>query len=178
MLAAVCLTALMSSRAAGQAERPLADLVASVPAVAAVIADGAATGLTIRWVVTDSASGEPVDPATAVAVNSFEVAARARVQGPLPRERDPQWSEDEIVIVAVDAVGRETSWQKVQDPRLVRAELPGPSGELRGERLHRPLAEIVTIVPDAAASVRIFETRWTGAGFVLRELGQVNVTAP
>ena len=44
------------------------------------------------------------------------------MRGPLVRERDPQWSEYELVVVALDAEGRETSWQKVRDPRVLRSE--------------------------------------------------------
>ena len=177
-LVAAGLAALVSARADAQAERSVADLVATVPAAADAIANSAAAEITIRWVVTAASSGAPADPARVVPLNQFEVAGRGRVQGPLQRERDPQWSADELVLVAVDAAGREASWQKVRDPRVVRAELPGPSGELSGQVLHRPLAEIVAIVPDTAASLRIFETQWTGVQFVLRELGQVNVTTP
>ena len=101
------------------------------------------------------------------------------MRGPLVRERDPQWSEHELVVVALDAEGRETSWQKVRDPRVLRSEQPGPTGELQGEIFYRAETELVVVVPDAAtASLHVYETRWNGSQFVLRPLGQIGVATP
>ena len=60
-----------------------------------------------------------------------------------------KWSEYELVVVALDAEGRETSWQKVRDPRVLRSEQPGPTGELQGEIFYRAETELVVVVPDA-----------------------------
>jgi hypothetical protein len=80
------------------------------------------------------------------------------------------------VIVSADAGGRETSWQRIQDPRIVRAELPGPTGELSGEVLYRPEVELVAMVPDAATTdLHVYEAYWNGEQFVLRRLGVIAV---
>lgn len=171
--------ATLAGVASAQVERPAAALAAAMPSAAAVAGTGELTALHVRWQVGDGAADGLVRPADLVPVNAFEVAGRTAVRGPLVRERDPQWSEEELVVVALDAAGRETSWQKVRDPRVLRSEQPGPTGELQGEIFHRLETELVVAVPDATTTaLRVYETRWDGVQFVLRPLGQFVVTAP
>jgi hypothetical protein len=160
-----------------QFERRAADLISTVPSVSEMMPTLAAMELTIRWLVTASVSGDPTVPGDTRPINAFEVIRRRTVDHQFVRERDPQLSVDDLVLVGLDASGREISWQKVKDPRLVRAEFPGSSGELSGRVLHRPLTEIVAILPDglAAAALRLYETQWTGTQFVLRHLGDVTI---
>jgi hypothetical protein len=136
-------------------ERRAADLMSTVPSLAAMPPPLAATELTIRWLVTPSVSGDPAAPGDIRPINEFEVIRRRAVDHQLVRERDPQLSVDDLVLVGLDASGREISWQKVKDPRLVRAEFPGASDELRGGVLHRPLTEIVARLPDGMAAVAL-----------------------
>jgi hypothetical protein len=163
--------------AVAQTERAAADLAASLPTTASVMNDAVVPQLHVRWVAAESASEAPVRLSEVVSVNRFEVVTRSEVRGPLVRERDPQWSEHDLVVVAVDAAGRETSWQKVLDPRLLRSEQPGPTGELAGETFVRPEVELVVAVPDGAASLHVYETTWSGEQFVLRQLGRIDVAA-
>lgn len=45
--------------------------------------------------------------------------------------------------------------------------------------LYLPEAELVAVVPDATTTgLLVYETRWTGEQFVLRQLGRVDVTVP
>jgi hypothetical protein len=163
--------------AAAQTERPAASLAASLPTTASVMNDAVVPQLHVRWVAAGSTSGVPVRLAEMVSVNQFEVVTRSDVRGPLVRERDPQWSEDDLVVVAADTAGRETSWQKVRDPRILRSEQPGPTGELTGETFVRPEVELVVALPDGAASLHVYEATWSGEQFVLRQLGRIDVTA-
>jgi hypothetical protein len=160
-----------------QTERRAADVISTVPSLAGMPPTLAATELTIRWLVTPSVTGDPTAPGDTRPINEFEVVRRRAVDHQFVRERDPQLSVDDLVLVGLDASGREISWQKVKDPRLVRAEFPSSSGELSGRVLHRPLTEIVARLPDglAAVALRIYETQWTGTQFVLRQLGDVTV---
>jgi hypothetical protein len=164
--------------AAAQIERA-ADLVsASLPPTASVMTDAVVPLLHVRWVAAEGPSDGLVRLSEMVAVNQFAVVARGSVRGPLVRERDPQWSEHDLVIVAADASGLETSWQKVRDPRILRSEQPGPTGELSGETFVRPEVELVVAVPDGAASLNVYETTWSGEQFVLRQLGRIDVIVP
>lgn len=172
--------AIGAGRAQGQSVRTVGDLLASVPAVASLPVGASATELTIRWLVAASATGTVVSPGDLVPLNQLQIVGRGAVRGALVRERDPQWSPDDLAVVILDAAGRETSWQKVRDPRLVRAELPGPTGELQGRVFYRAVAELVVTVPDiaAAASLRVYEGYVTGGQLVLREVAQLTVTQP
>ena len=177
------LSTLISSALAGvasaQVERPAANLASSLPSAAAVADGDTVAQLHVRWQVGAGAPDSLVRPADLIPVHAFEVSTRSSVRGPLVRERDPQWSEYELVVVALDAEGRETSWQKVRDPRVLRSEQPGPTGELQGEIFYRAETELVVVVPDAAtASLHVYETHWNGSQFVLRPLGQIGVATP
>ena len=164
--------------ALAQTDRFAAEVVASVPPAAAIVADRTVAQLHIRWVAGTSPTGNAVRAAELTPVNRFEVLGRSDLQGPLQRERDPQLAEHELVVVSIDGAGRETSWQKLRDPRVLRAETPGPGGELSGELLYRPEVELTIILPDAATTaLRVYETSWNGDEFLLRPLGLIEVTA-
>jgi hypothetical protein len=163
--------------ALAQADRPANGVVGVMPAAADLVADATVPQLHVRWLAAASPTGDPVPAADLVPLNRFEVVGRSDLRGPLQRERDPQLSEHELVIVSIDGGGRETSWQKIRDPRILRAELPGSTGQLTGQVLYRPEVELVAIVPDAAtAGLHVYETSWNGEQFVLRPLGVIAVT--
>lgn len=159
--------------------RRAALLVGNVPPVAAVAGGSAATELTIRWVAADAPADEPIPARDFRPVNQFEVVARRSVMPGFVRERAPQLSRERLVVVAVDATGREVAWQQVADPRIVLSESAGPGLELSGQTLYRPLTELVVALPDAlaTAAIRVYEARWTGSEFVLDGLGEIAVGA-
>jgi len=171
---------LAAGRAQAQAPRTARQLQAAVPPLSAVPLGPQSAELTIRWLVASPGTGDPLPPGAAPAVPQLQVVGRGAAHGPLVRERDPQWSPDELVVVVLDAAGRETSWQKVRDPRLVRAEFPGPNGELQGRLLHRPVAELIVTVPDlaTAAALQLYETYAFEGQRALRPLAQVRVAQP
>jgi hypothetical protein len=105
------------------------------------------------------------------------VLNRRRGIGPLPRERDPQLSEDRLVVISTDATGRELDWRIVMDPRLVRAELPDAQGRLSGRRFQRAEVHLLVDVPDNPEIVRlrIYEPRLTNDGYVLNLLATVDL---
>src|SRR5687768_5055206 len=102
------------------------DRLVGLPQMAALTAAPAGTEITVSWSLLFSPAGDPAAPG---AVNQFAVAGRRSVPDGPPLERNPQVSEDRLVVVALDAAGREVGWQLVPDPSIVRAEVPGPSGE-------------------------------------------------
>jgi hypothetical protein len=93
------------------------------------------------------------------------------------RERDPQIGPDEIVVVAVDAQGREVGWHHLKDPRLVRSEQPGPGGLLSGQVLYRSETELVVRVPDGlgVAALRVYELQSSGREPILQGLGTIRL---
>lgn len=119
-----------------------------------------------------SVGGAPAPPPSTSAMLS-----RHRSSGQLPRQRNPELSSDQIVVVADDAQGQVIDWQLVADPRVLRSEGPGPTGELEGRALLQTSTELMIAIPDnpAIVQLRLFHPRWTGTAFVLDLLGIVSL---
>jgi hypothetical protein len=103
--------------------------------------------------------------------------ARAGVRraGALPKQRSAELSTTQLVVVALDAAGRMRWCGLVADTRLLRAEAPGPDGELTGQVFYRESAEFVIDYPDdeAVAEVRLYHPDWDGQNFSLELVGAV-----
>jgi len=141
-------------------------------------AGGASVEMTIQWNVTAAAANadpQPVDVAGPPR-NDFQVTARRLVAGAPVRQRDPQLSDDDLVIVAVSPQGTDLGWQVIKDPSFVRAETSTPAGELQHQTLRRPEASFIVTLPEQGAGIselRLLKPRWTGTAFVLDPLGSV-----
>ena len=103
------------------------------------------------------------------------LSASARRAGALPKQRSAELSPTQVVVVALDSAGRMRWCGLVADPRLLRAEWPGPDGELTGQVLYRESAEFVVQYPDdeAVAEVRLYHPDWDGQKFSLELVGAV-----
>jgi len=129
----------------------------------------------VRW---DAYIGAPA-PQLAIGTeqpsNLFTLLERRLAPGSLPHQRNPELSSDQIVVVAVDVKGQEIDWQLIPDPRVLRAEFPGPTGELSGEVLHHAETELLITLPDdpTIRELRLYHPHWTGAAFVLDLLGTI-----
>jgi hypothetical protein len=132
---------------------------------------------TIRWTPYPGTTGAIV-PGGAPPAAEFAIVQRRAVPGPLPRERKPQLSADQLAAIAVDAMGREVDWQLIKDPRVIRAERPGPDGQLTGQVLHRPETELLLTLPanGTVVEIALYEPSWTGESYVLRYLGAIPLT--
>lgn len=122
----------------------------------------------LRWFAIQGAA----QPASDVAVLS-----RRRGAGPLPQERDPQLSADRLVVVSIDATGRELDWRIVLDPRLVRAEFPDAQGQLSGRTFQRAEINLLVDIPNDPDIVRlrIYAPQLTSDGYVLNLLATVDL---
>ncbi|MFN8644063.1 MAG: hypothetical protein U0802_21315 [Candidatus Binatia bacterium] len=111
-----------------QTPRPLGALLASVPDAASA---GAATATEWTLQTGDPATAEAlVDVAPAL---TLRAVARRPVPASFVRGRRPEWRAGDLIAVGVDAAGRELFWQRLVDPRVVRAEFPGPDGVIQGQ---------------------------------------------
>ena len=124
--------------------------------------------LQLRWFAIEGAA-QPASDVT--------VLDRRRGIGPLPQERDPQLSEDRLVVISVDATGRELDWRLVLDPRLVRAEFPDAQGRLSGRTFQRTEVNLLVDVPNNPDIVRlrIYAQQLTNDGCVLNLLATVDL---
>jgi hypothetical protein len=131
--------------------------------------------LRLGWdtLVAESAPSEA--SSAAPAPSALTLLGRRSASGSLPRQRNPELSSDQIVVVAEDAQGQALDWQLVADPRVLRSEGPGPTGELTGQVLQQPSTELMIAIPDdpAIVQLRLYHPRWTGTAFVLDLLGVI-----
>lgn len=99
----------------------------------------------------------------------------ARREGGLPKHRSAEISPTQVVVVALDAEGRLRWCGLVEDPRLLRAEVAGPDGELSGQVIYRESAAFVLHYPDddAVAELRLYHPDWDGQKFSLELIGAV-----
>jgi hypothetical protein len=133
--------------------------------------------LRIRWGAADArAAAAPAADARQPS-SPFTVVDRRTIAGPLARQRDPQLSPDQLVVHAVNAAGDVLDSQLIRDPRLLRAEIAGPTGELSGRTLQRANPEFLLDIPDTAglAQIRVYQPRWTGTAFELDLIGTIAV---
>jgi hypothetical protein len=112
-------------------------------------------------------AGPPVAPGTRVPL--FTPLELKHTPGLLPRPRSLELSTDQIVVVGLDAQGKEVYRNVMLDPRILRAEGPGPTGELTGQVLYHARTEFLIAFPDdqEIAELRLYHPRWTGAAFAL-----------
>lgn len=101
--------------------------------------------------------------------------ASARRAGALPKQRSAELSPTQVVVVALDAEGRMRWCGLVADPRQLRAEAPGPDGELTGRVVYKESAEFVVSYPDddRIAELRLYHPDWDGQNFSLELVGAV-----
>ena len=116
------------------------------------------------------ASGAGDGPTQAVSLVEERV-----VSGALRRERRPQLSYDRLVVVLRDSQGRELDWRLVRNPAILRAEAPGPDGQLTGRVIELDDVELSIAIPNIATAdhIELYRPRWTGAEHMLDSLAQV-----
>lgn len=104
------------------------------------------------------------------------IGQRSILESP-PQERSPQLSSDHIVVIALDVDGREITRLNVLDPRLIRAEVPGPSVNLSAQVIYREYVEFKIALPDEPAlrQLKFFKPEWMGAKFNLHLIGEANL---
>lgn len=132
--------------------------------------------LSVAWEADKSSLPAPAAAQYRNAPGRVSLASAAvRRAGGLPKQRSAELSPTQVVVVALDAEGRMRWCGLVEDPRLLRAEAPGPGGELSGRVIYRESAEFVVSYPDddAVAEVRLYHPDWDGQNFSLEPIGAV-----
>lgn len=132
--------------------------------------------LSVEWEADRSALPAPASAQHKNAPGRVTLArASERRTGALPKQRSAELSTTQVVVVALDSAGRMRWCGLVEDPRLLRAEAPGPDGELSGQVIYRDSAEFVIQYPDdeAVAEVRLYHPGWDGQNFSLELIGAV-----
>jgi len=108
---------------------------------------------------------------------SFTLLGQARFTGAPRRERQPEPSANDLVVVVQDSEGRDLDWRIVPNPRLIRLETPDQDGRLSGRTIERDEVEMLLYIPDipGADRLQIFSPVWNGKDYTLDPLGQLTI---
>lgn len=134
-----------------------------------------ARDLRIQWTREPGRTGADQGQAATPPSNVFSLLQEQTSTGGLRRERAPQLSATQLVVVVQDARGRELDWRTVTDPSTIRAEFPGPDGTLSGRIVEQRSSELLVSIPDVAGAdrLRIYRPVWNGRDYDLEALGTV-----
>jgi hypothetical protein len=134
--------------------------------------------LRVKWVTSTAASTSQQPKAGPPPVGLYSIAAQQRYTEPPPRQRSLEIASGRLLIAAVDRTSRLKSWMVIADPRIVRAEGPGPDGILTGQILHMEQAEFFLSIPDEPdiVELRMFEPQLVGAEYRLTPVGSVSLS--
>ena len=157
------------------------ELLASMPAAPPAV-DGQETAAQELTVVLGAGTASSTilssqSAAPPPVASGLDVRQRRRAVGGFPIERHPELSDDQLVVVGLDANGSNVSWSLARDPRVVRAEVSGPNGVLTGRKLYRGSADLVVVLPDLAQIVRgvVYQPAWNGTDWQLTPIGSFAV---
>jgi hypothetical protein len=114
---------------------------------------------------------------TRATVGTFTLLGQVRFAGAPRRERQPEPSANDLVIVVQDSTGRDLDWRIIPNPRLIRAETPDQNGVLSGRVIERDQVELLVYIPDVAGAdrIQIFSPVWNGKDYTLDPLGQLTI---
>ncbi len=108
----------------------------------------------------------------------LEIISQKQVFGAPQVQRNPQLSEDELVVSALDAQGKEITRVYIADPRLIRSENIDSRGNFTSKKkLYRRSAKLIIPLPDHSEikSIQIFQPHWTGTEFTLELIGEIQL---
>ena len=93
------------------------------------------------------------------------------------RQRSPELSSTQLVIIAYDMQEHEVTRVFIPDPRLIRAETVSPSGELETQNLYRKNVDFTIVIPDDPniKELKMFHPHWTGKDFILELIGETQL---
>jgi len=108
----------------------------------------------------------------------LKIISQKQVLGAPQVQRNPQLSEDKLVVSALDAQGKEITNVYIADPRLLRSENVDSGGNLTSrKKLYRRSAKLIIPLPDnpEIKSIQIFQPHWTGTEFTLELIGEAQL---
>lgn len=108
-------------------------------------------------------------------MEDFTVTEQRRLHHPLPRQRNPELSKEQLVVVALDSQGHELVRVLCPDPRIIRGEAADAKGKLISRVIYRDAADFSVVIPDnpRIGQLQIYHPNWTGSEFVLEPIGKV-----
>jgi hypothetical protein len=131
----------------------------------------------VRWDTAKRAARTTQGLKPSADADTFSLLEKRQTEGPPPRQRMPELSSNQILVVFMDEQGEQEEWALIQDPRIIRAESPGPNGQLSGQTIYRSGMEFLVPFSGSlsAASLKFYQPRWTGKEFALDLLGAMAI---
>jgi hypothetical protein len=98
-------------------------------------------------------------------------------QGSLAAQRSLELSPTQVLIVAVDEKNYLKWWSIIPDPRVVRAEVQAPAGDLQSKEYYLSDLTLVVAFPDdpKIVNLQFYHPFWTGTDFELKLLTVTSV---
>lgn len=95
-----------------------------------------------------------------------------------PRQRNPELSEDQLVVIGLDNAGIEIMRTLILDPRFVRSEAFGANGIVSSEKHLLTEAVFGVTLPDneRLSSIEIYQPHWNGQQYLLRLQGKATLS--
>jgi hypothetical protein len=108
---------------------------------------------------------------------SMTLMASTKRGDPPPRERSVELSTSQILVIGLGENSELRWWRLLLDPRLVRSEAPGTTGEISGENYYLVKVDFVIAYPDDPGinELRFYHPLWTGKEFHLELLSTLSV---
>lgn len=102
------------------------------------------------------------------------VKKHRQVPGFPPKQRSPELSPTQLVVVGFDAHGREIARVVIPDPRLLRTEAVGFSGEMISETFYLAEVDLTVVLPDdpRIRLLKIYHPNWNGTELTLELIGE------
>ena len=136
----------------------------------------------IRWTDSTSASSNTEGRPSISATEQKQAPTVSLVQdkqrsGTLPRHRSLELSPNHVFIAGVNETNQLRWWSVISDPRIVRAEFPSSTGELRSENYYQSNFTLTVAFPNdpEITKLRFYKPIWTGSEFDLKLLAVVPV---
>ena len=152
-------------------------LCMAVPIVAEAESD-TAKKIRVRFSTSNEQPSQRSLAARPASAPTMEVIETRTVTRRGPRQRNPEISSQHMVVIGFDIQEREISRTVIADPRLVRAETFGPTGEvISSERIYRNNIEFPVVFSDdpRISTLRFYHPNWTGKKLDLQLIGETRL---
>jgi hypothetical protein len=133
--------------------------------------------LEVRWKAQDKPANSTGAEQQGQPAQTLTVLSRNAGRGSLQRQRSLELSEEQVLVVGVGAEDQMRWWTLIADPRLRRAEIAGPNGELSGQTIILGETDFTVSYPAdlSITELRFYHPHWTGTRFTLESIGATPV---
>jgi hypothetical protein len=131
----------------------------------------------VRWQSSDVPQTSTATLQQRTGPGSMTLVASTKRGETLPRERSVELSTNQFLVIGVGENSEARWWRLLLDPRLVRSEAPGATGEIIGENYYLAKVDFMIAFPDdpGISELRFYHPVWTGKEFQLELISTLSV---